>query len=87
MTKNSDEDYVSKLKKCSELVFSDQIISECEKLCSGGEMSHLTLMQYQTMSSEERSRIQNRVRQWSLKARQSLPSDHGVFCLVLGHLL
>ena len=45
-------------------------------------------MQYQSMSAEQKNRISNRVRQWALKARVSMPlNDHGMFCLVAAHLL
>ena len=44
-------------------------------------------MQYQNMSIEQKKKIHNRVQQWALKARDSLPNDHGVFCLVLLHLM
>ena len=50
-------------------------------------MSKLTFLQYQAMDNDEKNKIQNRVRQWSLKARESLPKDHGLFCLVVSHLL
>ena len=74
--------------QCSEMLFSEQMISECEKSIAGDQVSHLTFMQYQNMDTEAKSRIHNRVRQWSLKARESLPKDdHGLFCLVVGHLL
>ena len=74
-------------KTCSEILFSEQLVSDAENLVNGEHCSYLTFQQYQCMSSEEKSRIQNRVRQWALKARECLPSDHGVFCLVVAHLL
>ena len=90
---NSDHDEsvnhsMSKPKQTSDILFTEQIVSESSKLCNGKVMSHLTLLQYQNMSSEQRSHVQNRVRQWALKARHSMPSDdHGLFCLVAAHLL
>ena len=66
-------------KSCSELLMGEQIISEYHKVKSGERMSHLTFMQYANMESAEKSRIHNRVRQWALKARTSLPNDHGIF--------
>ena len=71
-------------RNCSEVLFSEQIISEAN-VC---EVSHLTFLQYQAMSKEQKSQISNRVRQWALKARESLPHDNqGLFCLVVSHLL
>ena len=74
-------------KKCSELIMTEQLISECQKKVEGGQVSHLTFMQYEQMDSDEKVKIQNRVRQWVMKARDSLPNDHGLFCLVMAHLL
>ena len=50
-------------------------------------MSNLTFMQYQNLDSESRNWIHNRVRQRALKVRNYLPNEHGMFCLVLAHLL
>ena len=72
---------------CSELLMGEQILSECEKAVRGQDISHLTFLQYNEMNSEQRGKVQNRVRQWALKARDVLPSDHGIFCLVVAHLL
>ena len=75
-------------KKCSEKLFSEQLVSECQNQLSGESTCHLTLYQYQNMPAEQRNRIQNWVRQWALKARESLPKDYqGIFCLVAAHLL
>ena len=74
-------------KKCSELLMSEQLISECKKTVEGEDMSHLTFLQYEQMDIEDKMKIQNRVQQWALKARQFLPNDHGLFCLVVTHLL
>ena len=75
-------------KEISENIFSEQMISECTKTMQGQNPSHLTLMQYQAMSQEQKSHIINRVRQWALKARECMPSeDQGLFCLVAAHLL
>ena len=63
------------------------MISEFEKLRKPDEVSHLTLLQYENMNSEQKIRLSNRIRQWALKARENLPRDHGVFCLVVAHLL
>ena len=74
-------------EKCSELLMSEQLISECKKTVEGEEMSHLTFLQYEQMDIEDKMKIQNRVRQWVLKAWQFLLNDHGLFCLVVAHLL
>ena len=75
-------------KGLSEELFAEQIISECDKETRGDPASHLTLSQYESMSAEEKNHISNRVRQWALKARNSMPKeDHGLFCLVAAHLL
>ena len=74
-------------RPCSEHLMAEQIISECEKQISGRNMSHLTFEQYQNMDVEQKSRISNCIRQWALKVRNALPSDHGIFCLVVSHLL
>ena len=76
-----------KNKRISESLFGEQLISECEKAISGKDMSHLTLDQYNAMSKEQRSRLNNRVRQWAQKVKDSMPRDHGIYCLVLDHLL
>ena len=73
-------------KACSELLFGDQLISECDKAIHGRNVSHLTFSQYQEMDTQQKSRLNNCVQQWALKARDSLPNDQGVFCLV-SHLL
>ena len=74
-----------KLKRnCSELLFSEQLMCEALK---GDDASKLTLLQYKQMMKQEKFRISNRVRQWALKAREYLPNEHGLFCLVIGHLL
>ena len=46
----------------SEALFSEQIVSECEKSLVGEKFSHLTLSQYRSMSDVQRSKINNRVR-------------------------
>ena len=75
-------------KECSDQIFSEQLVSEYQKQVCGERMSHLTLSQYSSMSGEQRSRINNRVRQWALKARNCMPSDNqGLFVLVAAHLL
>ena len=53
--------------KCSELLFIEQLISECQKPMQGQSMSQLTFVQYENMDSTQKSKIQNRVRQWALK--------------------
>ena len=63
------------------------MISECEKALVGESYNHLTLLQYEQMNPEEMKRLDNRVRQWASKMKQNIPKDHGVFCLVLKHLL
>ena len=73
--------------KCSELLFTEQLLSECEKAVTNQKPSQLTVIQYNSMSNEERSHLNNRIQQCALKARGSLPNEHGLFCLVLGHLL
>ena len=73
--------------KCSELLLGEQVISEYDKSLKGEQMSHLTFPQYQQMGSEEENRIHNCVRQWAFKARECLPNDYGIFCLVISHLL
>ena len=77
----------TKKVKYSELIMGEQLISELDKCVKDQEMSHLTFEQYEQMDSEQKGRIQNRVRQWALKIRDVLPKDHGLFCLVLAHLL
>ena len=63
-------------------------MSESAKELRGEEISHLTLQQYNSMSVDEKTHIHNRVCQWALKARDSMPNDnHGIFCLVASHLL
>ena len=74
-------------RKCSENLFGEQLISEGNKEMNGDSYSELTLDQYQNMSTEEKSRLSNRVQQWALKARNTLPNEHGLSCLVVGHLL
>ena len=74
-------------KTVSENLFSEQIVSECKKTIKGEKPLYLTLKQYQGMDMDQKNRIHNKVRQWSLKARDSLPTDHGIFCLVVSHLL
>ena len=73
--------------KVSEGLFAEQIVSEIDKSIQGEKMSELTFMQYVNMDNEAKNRINNRVRQWALKARNNLPKDHGMFCLVVSHLL
>ena len=74
-------------RKCSEQMFSDQVISECDKVVSGDTMSHLTLCQYESMNKEEKLRLHTRVRQWAMKIKDYLPRDHGLYCLITNHLL
>ena len=45
--------------KCSEVLFSEQIVSESGKIMKGGEPSNLSLMQYDCMSKEEKSCVNN----------------------------
>ena len=71
-------------QNCSELLFSEQLMCEALK---GDNASKLTLLQYEQMTKQEKFPISNRVRQYALKARESLPNKHGLFCLVIGHLL
>ena len=78
---------ITQKRKCSEHLFGEQLISECSNLTNGEYASNLTFLQYQSMSNEERTRLSNRVRQWALKARDGLPKEHSLFCLVVGHLL
>ena len=47
----------------------------------------LTYSEYKNMCQSDKLKLHNRVRQWSLKARESLPGEHGLFCLVVAHLL
>ena len=68
-------------------MFAEQLGSECEKALTGEHVSCLTLLQYESMGYKEKNHLNNRIRQWALKARENLWNDHGVFCLVLGHLL
>ena len=82
----------SKGSKCnarnvSEFLFAEQVVSECQKSIRGDRVSELTFRQFQSMDSESKNKLNNRVRQWALKARNSLPNEHGLFCLVLSHLL
>lgn len=58
----------------------------CEAF-KGDDASKLTLLQYEQMMKQEKFQISNRVRQYVIKARESLPNKHGLFCLVIGHLL
>ena len=74
-------------RRCSELLFGEQLINECEQAVKDEMFSELTLSQYQTLPLEEKHRLHNRVRQWALKAWQTLLNKHGLFCLVVGHLL
>ena len=73
--------------RCSDLLFSEQVVSECEKLIAGENVSELTFRQYQSMDNNAKMCIHNRVRQWALRARNVLPNEHGLFCLVVAHLL
>ena len=52
-----------------------------------GDTSQLTVNQYQNVDVELKVRFNNRVRQCALKARQNLPDEHNLFCLVVSHLL
>ena len=87
MQTKSSGSQLLKAKQCSELLMGEQLISECEKAVSGQHVSHLTFIQYESMDSDEKTRIHNCVHQWALKARNNLPSNHGIFCLVVAHLL
>ena len=49
--------------------------------------SDLTFLQYQSMSSEQKACISNRVHQWAMKARDSLPNEYSLFSMVIAHLL
>ena len=42
---------------CSEQIFGEQVISECENSLRGQHVSHLTLMQYQNMSIEQKKKF------------------------------
>ena len=65
----------------------EQLISECEKVVKGENVSQLTLMQYEMMSHDEKVRLNNHIRQWALKVHELLLHEHGLFCLVVAHLL
>ena len=78
---------VNKKKNASDELFMEQIVSECEKTMHSSQPSYLTFSQYDAMESDQKMCIHNRIRQWALKARESLPKDHGIFCLVVAHLL
>ena len=43
--------------------------------------------QFQSLPSNERTKLDNRVRQWAHRSREHLPKKHFLFCLVLSHLL
>ena len=75
------------LRKCSESLFSEQLCSEFEKELNGEEGSHLTLLQFSSMSKDDKIKLNNRVRQWALKVKEHLPRDHGLYCFVTDHLL
>ena len=62
-------------------------ISNGSKVSDQCFKQHLSLERYEAMSMEKRCRLHNQVRQWALKARDSLPNDHCIFCLVVVHLL
>ena len=71
--------------------FSNQatcsINSACDQSDALQKSAQLTYKQYECMSSDEKNRLHNRVRQWALKARECLSNEHGLFCLVVSHLL
>ena len=73
--------------KCSEMLFAEEIVCETENLLAGNMVSDLTFQQYQSMDPDCKLRLHNRVRQWALKARNALPNEHGLFVLVVSHLL
>ena len=52
-----------------------------------GDTNQLTVSEYKSMDSESKCRLHNKVRQWALWARISLPNEHSLFCLVVSHLL
>ena len=78
---------VQKKKIVAKQLFCEKSVTESQTGLNGEPAACLTLQQYQDMDNEEKSHVHNRVRQWSLKARSLLPSDHGIFCLVVSHLL
>ena len=65
----------------------EQLSNETEQSSTHGNLSNLSLKVYGEMKDESRSKIHNRVRQWSLKVRQAMPKDYRLFCLILSHLL
>ena len=70
------------------MLVTEHSLSDSSKALICEQSSHLSLNQYEAMSTQERSRLQTRVRQWALKARAGFPKDdHGLFCLVAAHLL
>ena len=71
----------------SDLSLGEELMNDSENRVQGKNGSHLTFEHYQSMDCEQKLKLQNRVRQWALKARSLLPMDHGMFCLVLVHLL
>ena len=77
----------SEKREYSQLIFGEQVFGECEKSLKRKPESYLTLKQFESMSHLEKICIQNHVCQWALKARDHLPDDHAIFCLVLAHLL
>ena len=67
--------------------FDEQEVSEYEPKINNESVSQLTFDMYEDMDSKKKSKLSNCVCQCALKARQYLPTDHGLFCLVVSHLL
>lgn len=70
----------------SPLMLGEKICERSEQILQSDTENALTFEKYEQMEINQKNKIKNRVRQWALKARNALPNEHGMFCLVLSHL-